>query len=233
MTHASSTYLIVGASSGIGRSLALALARERKSVALVGRSEERLARVAREVEMFGGEPLVLLSDVRDPISIQAALAQIVLRGQRIETAIFVIRRGAGNGCRGIHGGHLTNDAGHQCGGRRQLAGSAPAAAPRPAGRRDGRRRVQSVGGPGLSRCECKLFGQQSRRLTALRRPPPPRGQRREFGWWTIAPGFRADAHDEKRSPGSRFSWPPRMPPVLSWTACEAATLSCASHALPL
>ena len=88
MTHASSTHLIVGASSGIGRSLALALARERKSVALVGRNEERLTRVAREVEMFGGEPLVLLSDVRDPISIQAALAQIVLRGLRLETAIL-------------------------------------------------------------------------------------------------------------------------------------------------
>ena len=86
--HSTSTHLIVGASSGIGRSLALALARERKSVALVGRSEERLTRVAREVEMFGGEPLVLLSDVRDSVSVQAALAQITLRGQRIETAIL-------------------------------------------------------------------------------------------------------------------------------------------------
>ncbi|MDQ2799607.1 MAG: SDR family NAD(P)-dependent oxidoreductase [Armatimonadota bacterium] len=86
--HTSSTHLIVGASSGIGRSLALTLARERKCVALVGRSEERLTRVAREVAMFGGEPLVLLSDVRDPVSIQAALAQITLRGQRIESAIL-------------------------------------------------------------------------------------------------------------------------------------------------
>ncbi len=83
-----STYLIVGASSGIGRSLALALARERRQVALVGRSEQRLARVAAEVEMFGGKPLVLLSDVRDPVSIQAALAQSVLRKQRIETVIL-------------------------------------------------------------------------------------------------------------------------------------------------
>ena len=88
MTNASSTYLVVGASSGIGRSLVLALAREGKPVALVGRSEERLARVAREVLMFGGTPLVLVSDVRDPVSIQAAVAQVVLRGQRIETAIL-------------------------------------------------------------------------------------------------------------------------------------------------
>ncbi len=81
-----STHLIVGASSGIGRSLALALARERRHVTLVGRHEERLKRVADEVVMFGGEPLVAVSDVRDAISIQAALAQIVLRGLRIELA---------------------------------------------------------------------------------------------------------------------------------------------------
>lgn len=86
--QASSIYLVVGASSGIGRSVALALAREGKHVALVGRSEERLARVAREVVMFGGTPLVLVSDVCDSVSIQAAVAQIVLRGQRIETAIL-------------------------------------------------------------------------------------------------------------------------------------------------
>ena len=95
MKNASSTYLVVGASSGIGRSLALALAREGQHVALVGRSEERMARVAREVVMFGGAPLVLVSDVRDPVSIQAAVAQIVLRRQRIETAILSAGLGLG------------------------------------------------------------------------------------------------------------------------------------------
>lgn len=83
-----STHIIVGASSGIGRSLALALARERRHVTLVGRDEARLAQVAREVVMFGGEPLVALSDVRDPVSIQAVLAQIVLRNLRIELAVL-------------------------------------------------------------------------------------------------------------------------------------------------
>ncbi len=83
-----STHIVVGASSGIGRSLALALARERRHVTLVGRSEERLKRVADEVVMFGGEPLVAVSDVREPVSIQAALAQIVLRDLRIELAVL-------------------------------------------------------------------------------------------------------------------------------------------------
>lgn len=83
-----STHLIVGASSGIGRSLALALARERRHVTLVGRHEGRLTRVADEVVMFGGEPLVALSDVRDEVSVQAVLAQTTLRGLRIEMAVL-------------------------------------------------------------------------------------------------------------------------------------------------
>lgn len=95
MKSAFSTHLIVGASSGIGRSLALALAREGKHVALVGRSEEKLARVAREAAMFGGTPLVLVSDVRDAVSIQAALAQIVMRAQRIE--MVILSQGVGLG----------------------------------------------------------------------------------------------------------------------------------------
>ena len=83
-----STHIVVGASSGIGRSLALALARERRHITLIGRSEERLARVAEEVVMFGGEPLVAISDVRDPVSIQAALAQVVRRNMRIELTVL-------------------------------------------------------------------------------------------------------------------------------------------------
>ena len=83
-----STHIVVGASSGIGRSVALALARERRHVTLVGRHEERLKRVANEVVMFGGEPLVAISDVREPVSVQAALAQVVLRNLRIELAVL-------------------------------------------------------------------------------------------------------------------------------------------------
>ena len=95
MINPASTYLVVGASSGIGRSVALALARERKHVTLVGRSEARLARVAREVEMFGGEPRVCVSDGREPISIQAVLAQVTLRNRRIEMAVLSAGVGLG------------------------------------------------------------------------------------------------------------------------------------------
>ncbi len=81
-------YLVTGASSGIGRSLANALGRERMRVALVGRSEQRLARAAREVEMFGGEAITAISDVRDPQSIQSALDKILSHWGRVDTAIL-------------------------------------------------------------------------------------------------------------------------------------------------
>ena len=38
--------------------------------------------------MFGGEPFVAVSDVREPVSIQAALAEITLRGWHIEMAFL-------------------------------------------------------------------------------------------------------------------------------------------------
>lgn len=81
-------YLITGASSGIGRSVANALGRERARVALVGRDEQRLARVAREVAQFGGEAMTAQSDVRDPASVQDALHTIIAHWGRVDTAIL-------------------------------------------------------------------------------------------------------------------------------------------------
>lgn len=81
-------YLITGASSGIGRSVANALGRERARIALVGRSGERLARTAREVTQFGGEAITVESDVRDPQSVQSALSRVLARWGHIDTAIL-------------------------------------------------------------------------------------------------------------------------------------------------
>jgi len=80
--------LITGASSGIGRGLANALGRERQRVALIGRSEERLRQAAREVTQFGGDALYAVSDVRDMGSIKHALAQVIERWGRVDTAFL-------------------------------------------------------------------------------------------------------------------------------------------------
>ena len=55
--------LVTGAGSGIGRGIALALARRSAIVALVGRRSERLQEVARHVEALGGTAHCLSCDI--------------------------------------------------------------------------------------------------------------------------------------------------------------------------
>jgi len=62
--------LITGATSGLGRELALQLAQEGCRLALTGRREERLRDVARAVEAAGGEVLPLAGDVSDPACVK-------------------------------------------------------------------------------------------------------------------------------------------------------------------
>ncbi len=57
--------LVTGASSGIGRALALRLAREGARVALVARREGELEAVASRIRAAGGEALVLPCDVAE------------------------------------------------------------------------------------------------------------------------------------------------------------------------
>jgi short-subunit dehydrogenase len=55
--------LVTGASSGIGRALALRLAREGARLVLVARREAQLQEVAAEISAHGGEALVLPADL--------------------------------------------------------------------------------------------------------------------------------------------------------------------------
>jgi short-subunit dehydrogenase len=72
--------VVTGASSGIGRLLALRLAREGARLALVARREHELAAVAAEIGAMGGEAIVLPCDVadREQVLVTAERAQEVL-----------------------------------------------------------------------------------------------------------------------------------------------------------
>jgi NADP-dependent 3-hydroxy acid dehydrogenase YdfG len=58
--------LITGASSGIGRALALELGKRGARLGLTARRAEELSKVAEEVSRAGGEALALPADVRAP-----------------------------------------------------------------------------------------------------------------------------------------------------------------------
>lgn len=68
--------LITGASSGIGREMAIQLAREKNQIALTGRREDKLRETAEAVEKSGGHALILVGDASDPQTVKKHYAQI-------------------------------------------------------------------------------------------------------------------------------------------------------------
>ena len=69
--------VVTGASSGIGKLLALRFAREGARVALVARRTDELAAVAAAIRAGGGEAAVLACDVADRAQVSAAAAAAV------------------------------------------------------------------------------------------------------------------------------------------------------------
>ena len=64
--------IVTGASSGLGRALAQAVAAKGAHVALVARRRDRLESLAKEIEAQGGRALALPCDVGQPDQIQSA-----------------------------------------------------------------------------------------------------------------------------------------------------------------
>jgi ribitol 2-dehydrogenase len=73
--------LVTGGSSGIGRAMARAVAAEGASVALVGRSPERLEQVASNL---GVEALPLAADLTKPVEVSRVVAETIARFGRID-----------------------------------------------------------------------------------------------------------------------------------------------------
>jgi NAD(P)-dependent dehydrogenase (short-subunit alcohol dehydrogenase family) len=81
------TALVTGASAGLGRAIALALAAEGAQLVLSARRWEPLNAVASEIDRIGGDVLVAQCDVRDPASVAALVARAQEEFGKIDIAV--------------------------------------------------------------------------------------------------------------------------------------------------
>ena len=68
--------LVTGAGTGVGKAVALALAKAGYAVVLAGRRSELLDEVAREAKALGARALAVPTDVADPAAVKALFAKI-------------------------------------------------------------------------------------------------------------------------------------------------------------
>jgi len=79
--------LITGASQGIGRACALALAESGAHIALAARNQEKLAAVAKEIEDKGGQAGAFAMDVSNEDSVKAAVKSALERFGKIDILV--------------------------------------------------------------------------------------------------------------------------------------------------
>lgn len=79
--------LVTGASQGIGRACALALAEAGASVALAARNEEKLGQVAHEIESKGGSAAAFRMDVGNEEEVKAAVKSAQERFGKVDILV--------------------------------------------------------------------------------------------------------------------------------------------------
>jgi hypothetical protein len=79
--------IVTGASSGIGRATALALAKEGACVALAARREEALLELSKEIERSGGKALALPTDVTQRDQVDKMVEAVLARWGRVDILI--------------------------------------------------------------------------------------------------------------------------------------------------
>ena len=81
------TAIVTGASRGLGRAIALALAEEGASVVLAARNGQQLNEVAALIEGLGREALVVRCDVRDPQQAAQLVERTLAEWPRIDVLV--------------------------------------------------------------------------------------------------------------------------------------------------
>jgi NAD(P)-dependent dehydrogenase (short-subunit alcohol dehydrogenase family) len=76
MAAGSKSAIVTGAGSGIGRAVALALAKNGYAVALAGRRKDALEATAEQAKASGARTLAVPTDVADPAAVKALFGQV-------------------------------------------------------------------------------------------------------------------------------------------------------------
>src|ERR1700735_1677452 len=79
--------LVTGASQGIGRATALALAGAGAKVAVAARNTEKLATLVTEIAAAGGESLAVPMDVADAAQIKAGFQQVLAKFGKLDILV--------------------------------------------------------------------------------------------------------------------------------------------------
>jgi 3-oxoacyl-[acyl-carrier protein] reductase len=79
--------IVTGASQGIGRDTALALAEAGAKVAVAARNEEKLASLVREISAAGGEGFAVKMDVADLEQVKAGFKQVLEKFGRLDILV--------------------------------------------------------------------------------------------------------------------------------------------------
>ncbi|HJP73520.1 MAG TPA: SDR family oxidoreductase [Pseudonocardiaceae bacterium] len=87
MRFAEKVVLVTGASAGIGRTIAIAFAREGATVVVSGRSADGLADTSKEIEAIGGRADPIAAEISDPAQVAHLIEEIVHRHGRLDIAV--------------------------------------------------------------------------------------------------------------------------------------------------
>jgi 3-oxoacyl-[acyl-carrier protein] reductase len=79
--------LVTGASQGLGRETALALAAAGAKVAVAARNEEKLATLVQEITATGAEALAIKMDVANPEEVKAGFKQLLEKFARLDILV--------------------------------------------------------------------------------------------------------------------------------------------------
>lgn len=85
--------VVTGASAGLGRGEAIALARQGADVAIIARRAEKLDEVAAEIRGLGRRCLPVVCDVTEPEQIESAIGQVIAEYGKVD--ILVNNTGGG------------------------------------------------------------------------------------------------------------------------------------------